>query len=104
MGPLTYVTRRGAAADIEKHVRWLLVWRADANERDETGRTPLTWAAQRGEVGACRALLEGRADAHCMNRYGSTALSIARRFGCREVLEMLLAATEAEQRMHGSAL
>lgn len=95
LGPLTLVTRRGAASTAERHVRWLLAWRADANERDGTGRTPLTWAAQRLDVATCQTLLEARADIHFKDRYGSTALSIARRFNRREMVEMLVAASDA---------
>ena len=73
-------------------MKWLLAWRADANERDTVGWTPLAWAAKRNDARTCQVLLEGRADADSIGQGGLSALSLAYRCSHSEVVEILLTA------------
>jgi ankyrin repeat protein len=56
-------------------IRRLLATGADPNARGDVDDTaPLDWACWRGQYEAARALVEGCADLHAINRYGSDAL------------------------------
>jgi Ankyrin repeats (many copies) len=59
-------------------IRRLLTAGADPNARGGLDQTaPLDWACWRGRYEAARALVEGGADIHAINRYGSDALGTA---------------------------
>mmetsp|Transcript_112556 Transcript_112556/g.273316 ORF Transcript_112556/g.273316 Transcript_112556/m.273316 type:complete len:130 (+) Transcript_112556:312-701(+) len=75
-----------------REIRWLLQWRADVNEVDQNGWTPLIWAAHRNVADICRLLILGRADVDHIGREGSSALSIACRCAHVEVVELLFSA------------
>merc|ERR1711957_621831 len=92
VSPVAWTARFVDPPLAEKHVRWLLTWRADANERDNLGWTPLTWAVQRNDVGTCKVMLEGLADVNSICRDGFSALSIARQYSHHEVADLLLRA------------
>lgn len=51
--------------------------RAPVNERDDTGATPLMWAAQRGNVELTKQLLEAGANPNLRDRDGLSPLQIA---------------------------
>lgn len=90
VGPVVWTARFVERGTAEKHARWLISWRADANEKDDLGWTPLAWAAQRSNAKLCKILLEGCADANSSGQL--SALSIARRLSHHEVTDMLLTA------------
>jgi len=56
----------------------LLLHGADADAKDNDGSTALMFAAREGSVGLVRELLAAKADTGVVNRYGSTALDVAR--------------------------
>ncbi len=47
----------------------------DVNTQDRKGNTPLMLAAQRGDLGIVKCLVEAKADANTKNYYGATALT-----------------------------
>jgi len=88
-GPVLWAARRAGRGNAANEVAWLLRWRADPNEADGNGWTPLIWAAHRNAVDVCRTLLHSRADVDRIGREGSSALSIACRCSHKEVVEAL---------------
>lgn len=73
-----------------KELKWALRWRADPNQADASGWTPLIWAAHRGSSKLCRQLLISRADVNQFGKDGSTALTISCRCAHVEVVKELL--------------
>jgi len=70
----------------------LLLWRgADAYSKDSDGRTPLSYAVDRGHEEVVKLLLDtGMVDADSMDDFGRTALSFAAENGEKRVVELLL--------------
>ncbi len=62
---------------------------ADVNARDNTGDTPLTAAAKRGDVASIRYLLDHGAERNVKNNEGLIALDHARRLGHLEAAKIL---------------
>mmetsp|Transcript_97279 Transcript_97279/g.290589 ORF Transcript_97279/g.290589 Transcript_97279/m.290589 type:complete len:383 (-) Transcript_97279:64-1212(-) len=91
-GPVLWATRRARRGNAAKEVKWLLRWRADPNEVDQNGWTPLIWASHRNATDVLRLLIRGRADMDHIGREGSSALSIACRCAHIDVVKALLAA------------
>lgn len=61
------------------------------NARDETGATPLHWAADRGGAAIAEMLLAHGADANAAKRDGVTPLHVAAGLNRRDIVELLLA-------------
>lgn len=71
-------------------VETLLDAGADPNlPEEDTGGTPLMYAAKRGYLEIVRLLLEAGADPNIKDTYGETALMKAEKFGKNEVVEVL---------------
>ena len=70
----------------------LLAAGANPNTVDNTGRTPLSCAAERGDVNVVKALLAAKADPNVMDNNGRTPLSYAAEKGDVNVVKALLAA------------
>ena len=69
----------------------LLTAGANVNERDQEGRTPLSWAAEGGHQTMVKLLLEtGKADVDSKDRNGRTPLSLAAEGGHEAVVKQLL--------------
>jgi FOG: Ankyrin repeat len=63
----------------------------DPDQRDNEGRTPLSYAAEDGHTEVVKTLLrEGRVDAERHDKFGQTALSLAASQGHTEVVKTLL--------------
>jgi ankyrin repeat protein len=62
---------------------------ANVNARDNTGDTPLSLAAKRGDLASIRYLLAHGADRNSKNNEGKTALEHARRLGHSEAAKLL---------------
>eukprot|EP00419_Tripos_fusus_P086611 CAMPEP_0172865722 /NCGR_PEP_ID=MMETSP1075-20121228/81573_1 /TAXON_ID=2916 /ORGANISM="Ceratium fusus, Strain PA161109" /LENGTH=296 /DNA_ID=CAMNT_0013714801 /DNA_START=50 /DNA_END=940 /DNA_ORIENTATION=- len=91
-GPLLWlVQRRRRQVTLAREVDWLLRWRADVNERDNNGWTPLLWVANQGSAQLCRLLLERRANPDQIGSDGSSALGQACRSAHLTVVKELLA-------------
>jgi hypothetical protein len=74
-------------------VRMLLIKGADANSKDGHGRTPLSWAAQKGHAGIVKLLLSDKGvDASLPDHQGRTPLCWATINMHEAVIELLLAA------------
>jgi len=59
---------------------------------DATGRTPLMYAAARGNVATAQALLDMGADVNAANAFGDTALRVAASDGTVDVAKLLMGA------------
>ena len=70
-------------------LRLLLERGADPNVTDTDGNTALMIAAQRSDVPAVQALLAWQADVKARRKDGMTALSLARRQGRQDVVDLL---------------
>jgi ankyrin repeat domain-containing protein 50 len=69
----------------------LLTAGANVNERDQEGRTPLSWAAEGGHQTVVKLLLEtGKADVDSRDHNGRTPLSMAAEGGHQTVIKLLL--------------
>ena len=63
----------------------------DTTYRDDSGRTPLWWAAQYGREAVVKLLLgTGKVDVDSKSKYGQTPLSWAAENGRKEVVKLLL--------------
>lgn len=91
-GPVLWAARRCRGAREAREIAWLLRWKADPNQTDQTGWTPLIWVAHRNAPDLCKVLIRGRADLDHIGKEGSTALSIASRCANTEVVKTLLEA------------
>jgi ankyrin repeat protein len=93
--------------DIDK-IRSLIAGGAALNARDKKGWTALMHAAFRGNIGAVRALLSGKADPNLAEAsFGRTALILATTQGHADVVQALLgsgADPNAQDRMGDTAM
>ena len=64
-------------------------------DKDEKSWTPLMWAAKGGHAPVVQTLLAGGADICCTSTNGSTALSIAKKYGHEKCVELLERAKKA---------
>src|SRR5206468_3040819 len=62
-------------------VRILVEARANVNARDEHGRTPMIWAAYKGEIESVHVLANNGADLNAADQQGLTALQAALMIG-----------------------
>ncbi|MGD0503025.1 MAG: ankyrin repeat domain-containing protein [Steroidobacteraceae bacterium] len=76
---------RGDGAEIRR------LGAAAAGVTDEFGRSPLSFAAQRGQFGAAAALIDLGADVRTTDRFGTTALMLAAQQTEPALVELLLA-------------
>ena len=61
------------------------------NPKDSEGRTPLSWAAERGNIAVVKLLLDRHdVEADCQDRFGRTPLSWAAETGQETVVKLLL--------------
>ena len=58
--------------------------------KDNTGRTPLSWASERNYLGLARLLVESDAEIDSMSNFIRTPLSYAAEHGSMDVMELLL--------------
>jgi ankyrin repeat protein len=65
-------------------------YREQINLRDSFERTPLHWAAARGDARAVKELLDAGADTNAVDHNGIAPLSFAAFSGCVEALEILI--------------
>ena len=80
--------RAGASDLVRFHLR-----RGDqVNRQDDSGASPLLYAATRGHAEICRILLDAGADPFLKNDQGQDALTLARSAGHHAVETMLLEA------------
>jgi ankyrin repeat protein len=71
-------------------LRTLLQEGADPDARDETGETPLTWAAHLGHTAVVKDLLAAGADVEAVGRrFNAPPLVLAARIGARGVVALL---------------
>jgi ankyrin repeat protein len=84
-------------ADACEIVRMLIEHGFDINKRDDWGRTPLMWAAERAPLETVQFLIDSGADVHIvsgknMNSVSSneTALQLAKRAKRRDVVSLLV--------------
>ncbi len=84
-GPMHYAI----FAQRHEFLRLLVEKGANVNARDNTGDTPLSLAAKRGDLESLRYLLAHGADAASRNDEGKTALDHARRLGHVEAVKIL---------------
>jgi ankyrin repeat protein len=73
-------------------VRALLQQKANVNEAEPDGATPLHWAAYMNDVETAKLLIGARANVNAANRHGVGALSLACLNGNAAMLEVLLKA------------
>jgi ankyrin repeat protein len=59
------------------------------DERDDKTWTPLMWASKEGHAPVVRELLAGGADISCTSKNGSTAISLAKKYGHEKCVELL---------------
>jgi ankyrin repeat protein len=65
--------------------------KVDVDSKDESGRTPLSWAAEKGRGPIVKMLLDiGKVDVDSKDNDGRTPLSWAAEKGCGAVVKMLL--------------
>ncbi|EGR50121.1 uncharacterized protein TRIREDRAFT_42267, partial [Trichoderma reesei QM6a] len=87
--PLTYAARN-CHIDIVRMMILLTRNGANANARDRSERTAISWAAQAGQADAVDLLLKHGADANLPDRYGSTPLWYALRENEEEIAKKLI--------------
>ena len=73
-----------------EHIVLLLGSGAGVNSRDTHGRTPLMWAAIKGDVPTLRLLVERGAQLNAVDEKGDTALTRAARHGRTEAVTYLV--------------
>lgn len=98
-GPVLWSVRRGKHDRAASEVYWLLRWRANVDETDKHGWSPLMWAANRNSLELCATLLRERADVNRIGRDGSSALSTSCRACNRNVVRLLLDAGASTQQV-----
>ncbi|KAJ6779447.1 hypothetical protein PWT90_05426 [Aphanocladium album] len=83
---------------IDKVVEALLQNGVDADARDDTGRTPLSWAASNGHAIVVRSLLmEDGVDINSQDQNGQTPLSWAAKRGHEAVVKLLRGITDMSE-------
>ncbi|RMY62881.1 hypothetical protein D0865_00193 [Hortaea werneckii] len=60
------------------------------NNTDTAGRTPLHWAASRGDIASVKLLLEWKANVNAVDKVGFTPLMLACRNGFSECVQLLI--------------
>ncbi|MBN3315504.1 ANR63 protein, partial [Atractosteus spatula] len=75
-----------------KFMKLLLQRKADVNCQDETGRTALSYACERGYLDAVKILVQNNADPELVDMWGNTALIYAAVTGHSPVVEFLVRA------------
>ena len=63
--------------------------RRERGDSDDRTWTPLMWAAKEGHDPVVKELLAGGADISCTSKNGSTALSLAKKYGHEKCVELL---------------
>ncbi|WP_422927883.1 ankyrin repeat domain-containing protein [Singulisphaera sp. PoT] len=71
-------------------VRGLITKHVEINQAQADGMTALHWAVYHDDLEAAKLLLDAKADAKAMNRYGVSPLSLACRNGDERMVAMLL--------------
>jgi ankyrin repeat protein len=66
--------------------------KADVDQRNADGSTPLQWAVYKGNVAEVRRLLDAGADPNLANEYGASPMSLAAEVANTEILTRLLEA------------
>ncbi|CAE7611064.1 unnamed protein product [Symbiodinium sp. CCMP2592] len=66
----------------------LLAQHSELNSADETGLTPLMWAAQQGHAETCKKLLQLKADPHQRDASHNTLMHLAASSGSKEVVDV----------------
>ena len=82
---------RAIKANDDDRVRTLIYANVDVNERNYANLTPLTVAAEKGNLLIVRYLVEAEADVNAASPYGVTPLVAASATGHADVVEYLLA-------------
>ncbi len=82
--------------NVEGVVKQLIGLEVDINAQDLMGNTALMAAAATGESLLVETILEGNPDRTLKNKKGETAYAIAKRFGHREILDLLMPAAKKE--------
>lgn len=88
-------------------VEWLVAGGAPVDEADDAGRTPLSWAAGRGELAEARLLARRGASVQAVDRLGRTPLHYAVFSGETSIVEFLLEAesdVDARDKLGSTAL
>lgn len=78
------------ATTVEEEIRCLSSVSATINDGDLENRTPLFWAASRGDIKATELLLQSGADPNISTKYGYSPLLAAIRFGYSRCVPVLL--------------
>jgi ankyrin repeat protein len=80
----------GAYFGLKETIESLLMTSRDPDLEDSFGRTPLSWAAQRGHIAVVQQLLGKGAEADPVDTFGRTPLSWAAENGHTQVVQQLL--------------
>ncbi|KFY84138.1 hypothetical protein V500_09577 [Pseudogymnoascus sp. VKM F-4518 (FW-2643)] len=89
-GRVNGAIQKASAGGFEDTVKVLLENGTDAMLPDKTGRTALSWAAEKGHVSIVELLLEKGADVESKDNDGQTPLSFAAAKGHVAIVELLL--------------
>jgi len=87
--PTLYWERTCRATDVEDMIQLMINWRADIERCNKDGMTPLILVAAIGSIPSLKILLEARANLHCQDAHGQTALEWAEMEGRSHMAEVL---------------